>query len=43
MYEYFNFFYPNVIGIYFKNFFNNLKLDVKQFLVKMEEKELAIV
>lgn len=37
------FFYPNVIGDYFKNYFNNLKLDVERFLVKMEEKELVAV
>lgn len=35
--------YPNVIGEYFKNYFNNLKLDVEQFITKIEEKNLVIV
>lgn len=37
------FFYPNVIGEYFKNYFNNLKLDVEQFLVRVTEKDLVTV
>lgn len=37
------FFYPNVIGEYFRNYFYNLKLDVEQFLIKMKEKDLVTV
>lgn len=36
------FFYPNVIGKYFKSYFSNLKLDVKKFLVKIE-KNLVVI
>lgn len=35
------FFYPNIIGEYFKRYFNNLKLDVVQFLKEMREKNLV--
>ena len=35
------FFYPNVIGEYFKIYFSNLKLDVKKFLIKMDKKDLV--
>ena len=37
------FFYPNVIGEYFKSYFSNLKLDVKEFLIKIEEKDLVVI
>ncbi len=37
------FFYPNVIGEYFKIYFSNLKMDVKKFLIKIEEKELVVI
>lgn len=37
------FFYPNIIGEYFRSYFNNLKLDVEQFLIEMKEKKLIKV
>lgn len=37
------FFYPNVIGEYFKIYFSNLKIDVKKFLTKIEEKGLVVI
>lgn len=37
------FFYPNVIGEYFKLYFSNLKLDVFEFLIKIKEKESVSV
>lgn len=37
------FFYPNVIGEYFKSYFINLKLDVKKFLIKIEEKDSVVI
>lgn len=36
-------FYPNIIGEYFKIYFNNLKLDVKKFLVEIEEKNVVVI
>lgn len=37
------FLYPDIIGEYFKNYFYNLKLDVKQFLIEINEKNLVII
>lgn len=37
------FFYPNIIGEYFKIYFSNLKLDVKAFLTKINERYLTTV
>lgn len=34
------FFYPNVIGEYFKIYISNLKLDVEKFLIKIDENNL---
>lgn len=36
-------FYPNIIGEYFKIYFNNLKLDVKQFLSEVNDKYLIAI
>ena len=37
------FFYPNMIGEYFKLYFKNLKLDVEQFLINIEKQNLVTV
>ena len=37
------FFYPNIIGEYFKIYFTNLKSDVKKFLTEIEEKDLVVI
>lgn len=37
------FFYPNIIGEYFKICFTNLKSDVKKFLTEIEEKDLVVI
>jgi len=37
------YFYPNIIGEYFKSYFNNLKLDVDEFLIEIHNKDLINV
>lgn len=37
------FFYPNIIGEYFKVYLSNLKLDVEQFLVEVDNRQLVVV
>lgn len=37
------YFYPNIIGEYFKNYIKNLKADVKEFIIKSKPKQKELI